>query len=66
MLYNEATLVWTPYMIRIFRDAIRQVVVFFARNMEQILEGLKPHELQHHLKGLEIRPAMIAVRGNQR
>ena len=49
MLYNESTIVCTPFMIRILRDAIRQVVVYFEKRMSDILKGPKSHDLQHHL-----------------
>ena len=38
MLYNESDIVWTPYMIRILRDAIQQVVVYLERRMRPILQ----------------------------
>ena len=49
MIFSETTIVWTPYMIRILRDAVNRVGSFFERRMPEILQGPKYHDLQHHL-----------------
>lgn len=49
MLFNSGTIVWTPFIIRVFNNAITQVVSFFGRRMESILEGPKSHDLRYHL-----------------
>ena len=49
MMYNETVIVWTPFMIRVLRQAIHVTAAFFGRRMESVLEGPKAHDLQFHL-----------------
>ena len=49
MMYNETGIVWTPFMIRVLKQAIHVTAAFFGRRMGTLLEGPEAHDLQHHL-----------------
>jgi len=49
ILYQENLAVWTPRVIDEFSNLLRTVAAYFNREMTDILNGPKSHDLQFHL-----------------